>query len=69
MQATKEQIDTMMNFLDTVLKRDGLQSLQEVVEIYNVLIQAQKMAIVPEQGQQQLAAQDYSGPKATVEEK
>lgn len=69
MQATKQQVDTMMNFLDTVLKRDGLAALQDVVEIYNVLIQARQMQIVPEQGQQQLAEQDQELVKATVEEK
>ncbi len=69
MQATKAQIDTMMNFLDLVLKRDGLGALQEVVDIYNVLTQAQRMQLAPEPAQQQLAEQDMGQVKATIEEK
>lgn len=69
MQATKEQIDTMMNFLDSALKKDGLSALQEVVEIYNVLIQAQKMQLAPEQAQKQLAEQDTALVRDVVEEK
>lgn len=69
MQATKAQIDTMMNFLDLVLKRDGLGALQEVVEIYNVLTQAQRMQLAPEPAQQQLAEQEMDQVKATIEGK
>lgn len=51
MQANQEQMDKMMNFLDTVLRKEGVNALQDVVEIYNVYVQASKMQIAPEETQ------------------
>lgn len=48
LQATEVQYQKMMKFLDTAIKQDGLEVIQDVVDIYNVLVSGQKLQ-VPEQ--------------------
>ena len=50
LQATEEQYLKMMKLLDAAIKQDGLEVIQDVVDIYNVLVSGQKMQI-PEQQQ------------------
>jgi len=43
LQATDEQIQKILKFLDSVLKKEGIEVLQDVVDVYNVVVSAQKM--------------------------
>lgn len=43
MQASEEQYKKMMKLLDLTVKKDGLSCLQDVVDIYNVLVSSQKI--------------------------
>jgi hypothetical protein len=44
-QATEEQFNKLMNFLDVVLKKQGLEVIQDAVDVYNVLVSANKVPI------------------------
>jgi ferredoxin-thioredoxin reductase catalytic subunit len=55
MQVSEEQVNKMYRFLDETLKKDGIKSLTDVVEIYNALasavkLQEKEMAELPEGG-------------------
>lgn len=45
MQATEEQYKKLMNLLDLSLKKDGLEAIQDVVDLYNVLVSANKVPV------------------------
>jgi hypothetical protein len=45
LQATEAQYQKMMKFLDVAIKQDGLEVIQDVVDIYNVLVSGQKIQV------------------------
>lgn len=45
LQATEEQFQKMMKFLDVAIKKDGLEVIQDVVDVYNVLVSAKKVSV------------------------
>jgi hypothetical protein len=57
LQATEEQYQKMMKFLDVVIKKEGLDVIQDVVDVYNVLVSGRKVPLSlpePEQPAQKL---------------
>jgi hypothetical protein len=51
LQATEAQYQKIMKFLDGAIKRDGLEAIQDVVDVYNVLVSGRKIPLSEEAAQ------------------
>ncbi len=67
LQATESQYQKMMKFLDTAIKEGGLEVIQDVVDIYNVLVSGQKFQVpeVPEEPSAETATEKTLVPEKT----
>jgi hypothetical protein len=68
LQATEEQYQKFMKFLDIVLKKDGVEKLQDVVDVYNVLASARKMPVFEEPDSQKETLDNTALSSPTPEE-
>lgn len=60
LQATEEQYKKIIKFLDVALKKEGLDILQDVVDIYNVAVSATKLPLPEEQRETEVQESEKS---------
>jgi hypothetical protein len=67
LQATEAQYQKMMKFLDGAIRKDGLEAIQDVVDIYNVLVSGRKMPLYEEAAQSTLASLEETEQPVEIE--